>query len=231
MGPTRFPYGTALGFANAFGSGRSGNTAGLLAQADATPDVTTGSLFYTQNTAATVITHFDLQDYGNRSANYEGKVITVFFLDNSTSLANAVNLYLAGTNSLVSRDVTSIHGVTLMHSRSGWYELERHMTNRNEALTYSISGTSSINVDDVSVALILNTGSVATAISAFSGGQIGQKLTVVNAGSNAVRVVTGGNILLVGTNAYLLNASGAYDFVRASGALWRMITTGTLGNA
>ena len=54
---------------------------------------------------------------------------------------------------------------------------------------------------------------------------------MVNAGTNAERLVTGGNILIVGTNAFLLNASGAYDFVRASGALWRMITTGTLGNA
>ena len=229
MGPTRFPYGEARGFVNNFNY-RS-TTANLFTQSDATPDVTTGDLFYTNNTDNTTITHFDLQDYANRAANYEGKVITVLFLDNSTRLANAVNLYLAGTNNLLNRDATSIHGITLMHSRSGWYELQRHMTNRNEVLQYSISGTSSLNVDDVKVGLVLNTGSVTTAISALSGGQVGQSVVLVNAGSNAVRVETGGNILIVGTNAYVLNASGAYQFVRASAALWRMITIGTLGNA
>ena len=229
MGPTRFPYGEARGFVNNFNY-RS-TTANLFTQSDATPDVTTGDLFYTNNTDNTTITYFDLQDYANRAANYEGKVITVLFLDNSTRLANAVNLYLAGTNNLLNRDATSIHGITLMHSRSGWYELQRHMTNRNEVLQYSISGTSSLNVDDVKVGLVLNTGSVTTAISALSGGQVGQSVVLVNAGSNAVRVETGGNILIVGTNAYVLNASGAYQFVRASAALWRMITIGTLGNA
>ena len=229
MGPTRFPYGEALGFVNNFNY-RS-TTANLLTEGDATPNVTTGSLFYSNNTSNTTITHFDLDDYANRAANYEGKIITVLFLDNSTRLANAVNVYLAGTNNLVNRDATSIHGITLMHSRSGWYELQRHMTNRNEVLQYSISGTSSLNVDDVKVGLILNTGGVTTAISALSGGQIGQSIILANAGSNAVRVETGGNIIIVGTNAYVLNASGAYQFIRASGTLWRMVTIGTLGNA
>lgn len=230
MGPTRFPYGEALGFVNNFRT-VSGGTAGLFAVGDATPDVTIGSLFYTNNTATTTITHFDLQDYAHRAADYEGKVITVFFLDNSTALANAVNLYLNGTSNLENRNTTSIHGITLMHSRSGWYELSRHTPNRDEVTQFSISGSSSIDVETVKVALILNTGSVTTAISAFSGGQIGQIVTLMNAGSNAVRVETGGNFRIVGTNAYVLNASGAYQFVMFNSAFWRMITVGTLGNA
>ena len=230
MGHFRQPFGSARGFENNFRDVR-GTTANLFAVGDATPDVSVGDLFYTNNTANTTITHFDLQSYATKAAQYEGKVITVFFLDNSTRLANATNFYLNGTDDLLNRDTTSIHGITLMHSRSGWYEIARHLPNRDEVTQYSISGASSVNVDSVKVAFILNTGSVTTAISAFSGGQVGQLMTVLNAGSNAVRVETGGNIRMVGTNAYVLSASGAYQFIKFNSALWRMIQIGTVGNA
>ena len=226
MGPTRFPYGQALGFANQFRN-VAGGTAGLLAEGDATPDVTTGSLFYTANTSSTTITHFDLSSYAERAPNYEGKVITVFFIDNSTRLANAGRLFLSSTNDLVG----SQNVVTLMHSRSGWYEMYRSYNNTTEVQSYSVGPASSLNVDGTKVALVLNTGSVTKFISAFSGGQQGQIVTLLNAGSNAVVVQTGGNIRLVGTNAYVVNASGAYQFVMFNSAFWRMITVGTLGNA
>ena len=224
MGPTRFPYGQAKGFANAFGSGRSGNTAGLITESDATPDVTTGGLFYTNNSTATVITHFDLQDYANRAANYEGKVITVFFLDSNTRLANADRLFLNGTDNLVNRDTTSPHSIDLMHSRSGWYELTRSKNNRNAGATINVGGTLGVNFDDVSVAILSGTGGATNTIASISGGQVAQITTVVvrSGGANIV-VTSAGNIFLQGTNAVTLASNNAYQFVKLDSANWSML--------
>ena len=228
MGPTRFPYGEALGFINNFNY-RS-TTANLLAQADATPDVTLGELFYTNNTASTTITHFDLQDYGNRQANYEGKRITVIFLDNSTRLANAGRLFLSGTDNLVSRDATSIHGITLMHSRSGWYELSRHTTNRDQVLTLTINANSSANVDGVSLLILNNTGATTTSLIALSGGQVGQEVSIVQQGSNVTRILTNlGNIFMPATGAVIINPSGVYRAVKVDGTTWRLLAIGSGG--
>ena len=225
MGPTRFPYGVGVGFDNNFAY--RGTTANLITQSDATPDVTVGSLFYTNNTDNTTITHFDLQDYANRAASYEGKIITVFFLDNSTRLANAGRLFLAGTNDLLSRDATSIHGLTLMFSRSGWYELQRHIPNRNEVLTLAINANSSADVNDVRLLILNNTGGTTTALIALSGGQVGQIVSVISQGSNANVIKGGGNIYMVVTDGVAVNASGVYQIQKVSATSWRMLGVGS----
>ena len=228
MGPTRYPEGSAHGFVNQFNY--RGTTAGNIT-GSATPNVTLGDLFYANNTDVLTITNFILDDTANRAVNYEGKLIRVFFLDTATRIANAAPLFLNGTDNLAVGQGGGNSYLELMYSRATWYETNRSTPNRSDVQSYSVGPASSINVDMTKVALVLNTGSVTKFISAFSGGQIGQHLTLVNAGSNVIVVQTGGNILLVGTNAFLVNASGAYEFVRASGSLWRMITIGTLGNA
>lgn len=228
MGPTRFPNGQALGYVNNFNY-RS-TTANLISVGDATPDVTIGELFYTNNTTNTIITHFDLVDYANRAASYEGKRITVFFLDNSTQLANAGRLFLSGTNNLINRDATSIHGITLIHSRSGWYELGRHITNRNQVLTLAINVSSSANVDDVSLLVLNNTGGTTTSLISLSGGQVGQEISIVQQGSNATRILTNvGNIYMAATGAVLINASGVYRAVKVDGTSWRLLSVGSSG--
>ena len=228
MGPTRFPYGVGYGFVNNFNY--RGTTAGDIS-ATATPNVTIGDLFYANNTDSLTITNLLLDDTANRAANYEGKVVRLFFLDTATRIANAAPLFLNGTDNLAVGGGGGVSYIELMQSRGTWYEIARSTPNRSTAQTYLVGPASSINVDGTLVALVQNTGSTTKFISAFSGGQVGQELTLMRLGSNVVVVQTGGNILIAATNAYLLNASGAYQFVKENATNWRMITTGTAGNA
>lgn len=226
MGPTRFPYGQGKGFVNNFNY--RGGTANLFAASDATPDVTIGDLFYTNNASATILTYFDLQDYANRASNYEGKVITVFFLDAVTQIANAGQLFLASSNNLLGAN----NSITLMHSRSGWYELDRSYVNRTEVQTYTIAAQSSINLDGTKVAIVTNTGAGSVFLSAFSGGQVGQSIILMPGTSGlSLFVQTGGNIAIQGTNAYLMASSGAYQFVKRATDRWTFLTIGSTGIA
>jgi len=222
MGPTRFPYGQAKGFVNNFNY-RS-TTANLITSGDTTPDVTTGELFYTNNTSNTVITHFDLQDYANRAANYEGKIITVFFLDDSTNLANAGNLYLAGTSTLNQTNAS----ITLMHSRSGWYELERSVPSRSDVVTASAGTAASVTVDNATKLIIFTGVSAAQQIKAISGGYQGQVLTLTasNTGGITSYAMTGGNIVFAGTNAFALVTNNALQLQKI-GSSWRHLSPGT----
>lgn len=211
MGPTRFPYGTALGFTNNFNY--RGTTANLI-NADTTPDVTIGNLFYVQNASPSTITYFDLQDFSNRSANYEGKIITLFFLDANTTIANSDQIFMAST----SNNFLTNQSVSLMHSRSGWYEIDRSLVTRNDQQAYSIAGTQSINVDGTRVAVIMATA--ALTLRSISGGQTAQNVILVNnSAGNTVTIDTAGNIVIAGTNALVMRAGDRFDITRV-GASW-----------
>lgn len=232
--PTRFPYGQALGFSNQFrtygGSTVAGNTAGNIS-GSATPNVSSGELFYTNNTAAVTITHFELDNYARLAPDYEGKIITVVFLDTATQLANSGRLFLSSTNNLVGAN----NNITLMHSRSGWYELNRSYVNRTEAQVYTINGSSSINVDGVSLAIISNTGAGTTKISALSGGQVGQTVYLtMNTATSVITLVLAyvGNIqfpLLAQSNAMLIDTGAVYGFTKVSATRWYAHYAGTAG--
>lgn len=237
MGPTRFPFGQAWGFANQFytNKGVGGVAAGLQVAGTAgdisgqtAPDVTIGGLFYTNNTAALTLTNFVLQDTANRLAQYEGKVIRVFFLDTATQIANAGALVLQGTDNLIGAN----NQIELMFSRGSWFETDRVRLNRTEVNNYTIGSAGSINVDGVRVAIV--TGTAATSVVfAFSGGQVGQEITLMNNGSSGVNtfVSTGGNIAFITTNLYAINASGAYKFIKKNNTTWLMLHIGSTGIA
>ena len=214
MGPTRFPNGQALGFVNNFNY--RGDTANLFAQGDTTPDVTLGGLFYANNTQDTVITHFDLQDYANRAANYEGKVITVIFLDNSSRLANGGRVFLAGSDDLLGAN----HSITLMHSRSGWYELERSKANQNGGfVTFAAAGSSAFSIDR-DTQYVLWSATQNTILAGFSGPTyIGQRITVLmNTQGLTLQVKSDAALALAGTNAIVYSAPRALEFVRVAGS-------------
>lgn len=226
MGPTRTPYGRAWGYANQFYTNRGVSVAAGLQVAgtagdisgQTAPDVTIGELFYTNNTGALTITNFLLQDTANRAANYEGKTIRIFFLDTATQVANSGTLFLSGTNNLIGAN----NQLELLFSRGNWFETDRVYVNRTEVNTYLLTGASSIGVDGVRLGLLNNTGSTTVNIIAFSGGQVGQELTLAKVGSNTVDILSGGNIFLAaGTNAIVMNASGAYKFIKIDSASWR----------
>ena len=231
MGPTRFPFGQALGFQNQFNftngpavSGTAGNISGT-----ASPNVTLGNLFYVNNTGSLAITSFVLDDTANRLTQYEGKTFRVFILDTgSTVFANAGNLFMNGTDNLAGQN----NSVEFMFSRGSFYELDRSLITRNEALAVTLGSASAINVDGVK--LVTVTGTAATSyIIAFSGGQVGQTIVVNAVGTSGVNhyVTDNGNIAMAGTGDYCINVSGSYQFTKVNATLWKMLHIGTTGIA
>src|SRR3990167_2683496 len=215
MGPTRFPYGQAKGFLNNFNY--RGTTAGLFAESDTTPDVTHGDLFYANNTTGTVITHFDLQNYGVRGVNYECKVITVFFLDDSSRLANGTRMFLSGSDDLLGAN----HSITLMHSRSAWYEMSRSRPaqNSNFATTFVAAGSSAFTISQQTKYIIFQ-GTAATILAGISGpSYIGQRITVLQTtGGITLQVKSDAALALPGTNALVYSSPRAIEFVRVAGS-------------
>ena len=216
MWPTRFPYGQAKGFVNNFQY--RGTTAGLFAEADTTPDVTTGDLFYANNTTATVITHFDLQDYVNRSVNYEGKVITVFLLNTATQLANGGRLFLVGSDDLAGTN----HSITLMHSRSGWYELRRAKVNQNGGFETSsaMAGSSALVTTKDSQNIFINGTASPVIIAGISGNNyIGQRLTLIaNSQGLNIQIKSDAALAIAGTNAIVYTSPRTFELIRVAGS-------------
>lgn len=214
MGPSRTPYGKALGFVNNFNY--RGTTAGLFAQGDTTPDVTIGDIFYTNNTQDTVITHFDLQDYSNRAVNYEGKVITVMFLDDSSRLANGGRVHLVGSDDLLGQR----HSITLMHTNSTWVELSRSSPNQNgDFASFAAAGSSAFTVTRQTRFLLWN-ATQATILAGISGpSYIGQRLTILmNTQGFTLQVRSAAALALPGTNALVYSSQRAIEFVRTAGS-------------
>lgn len=238
-GPTRFPYGQGMGFVNQFASYSAGlqtgggnfaglGTAGLISIG--TPDVTIGELFIANNTGPVVITYFNLQQYAYKAADYSGKTIKVLVLDNgSTTFANAGQLFLQGTDNLSTAGSGSPALYQFVHFNSAWYQTDFSRPNRNELTTFVTNIQSSLNVNNVRVAYLNNTGSTTNSIIGLSGGQIGQEVSFVLVGSNAVRLIGGGNIFMTVTNAVLINASGFYKAIKTDTATWKLLAINSGG--
>ena len=233
-GPYRQPYGSALGFSNHFkftnGPVVSG-TAGLFVSGDTTPDVTLGELFIANNTSATVISYFDLQNYSYKEADYFGKKITVMVLDNgSTSFANAGQLFLADTGAATIGTQPSFY--QFVQVNSAWYEIGASRIDRtvNQALT--LGSADSINVNGTRFITVAGTAATSY-IKSFSGGEIGQTVIVSAIGTSGVNhyVTDNGNIAMAGTGDYCLNVSGTYQFTKISSTRWSMLHIGTVGIA
>lgn len=190
MGDFRIVYGKALG--------KEGNfqvrTDGLFAQADTTPDVSNGTLFYTNNTTNTVITNFDLS-WNPQTAtvsHFEGKEIKVLFLDNSTSLASNSRILLASTNG----NFTTNSSIDFLYHNSAWYETGRSISGA-DAITVESKNLVSVSASTGGVDVKGNikaifgfssAGSPLVIRKAFNGAQ-GQQLTLVSAGPSDMLVI------------------------------------------
>src|SRR3990167_5009956 len=107
--PTRY-YGLALGKEKNF----QAETDGLISATDATPSVSTKSLFYAENpTTATSITTFD--------DGSEGQLITVIALDTGTTLSNGTLVLNGGSDFVMNAN----DSITLVKHIDSWYELAR----------------------------------------------------------------------------------------------------------
>ena len=103
MADFRIPYGLALGKVNNFFA----QTNNVFTSGDATPDVTLGSLFFTSNTSNTSISDFEfnitgpipgMSAHGSVAGQFEGKIFTLVYLDDSTTLVRGARLIVAGDN-------------------------------------------------------------------------------------------------------------------------------------
>lgn len=239
MGDTRFSHGLAFGKVNSFAfNGAVSGTAGLIAEGDTTPDVTNGNLFYTNNTSTTVLTYFDLTTpHGTnlQAGLFEGKRITVLFLDDSTSLARTSQMVIAGS----AGGAGSNNFVDLMFHNSAWIELNRSQ-NQNSVITVDSNGLGAagiFNAQGVSLVRVNNAASSASILRRAILGEQGQRLTIFNAQSATQLVVNSAaaDTFVDATSAttlatYIIANSSAVSFIRA-GNRWiaeRPLVTGSI---
>lgn len=259
--PTRFPNGIALGYYNQFnaygrdipgvgqgtllaGQQMTGNTGGLLAQASTAPDVSLGSLFYSNNSSATVISLLRTQQIGRAGALQasgqidttapppEGKILRVFFLDGNTSFAQGGSTGIGNIILSSSDNRTGANNITdFMASNGSWYQVGASNPSSGMGIsTVSIGTATSVNMSGVNLLFVTGTATPVQ-VKAISGGQVGQVVTFVGLGSSGISayVMTGGNINIVGTNSFLIPNSGALQFIKINASLWNMYEVGTSG--
>jgi len=225
MYPSRTPYGSALGFVNQFNY--RGTTAGDIS-GQTTPNVTNGELFYVNNTGAVNITNFILDNTANNLVNYEGKVIRVFSLNSSTTIANAGSIFLQGSSQLASANAFT----DLMHSRGNWFEVGGGVPSRSDFVAVLLGTAGGVTIDNGTKVVLFQGVSGAQQIKAISGGYIGQTVTfasptALNTGGITVQLMTGGNLVFVGTNAFEISTNAAIQFIKTSASRWLFIGPST----
>lgn len=195
-------YNMALGRLNNFFV----RTDNLFAESDTTPDVTQGVYFFSNNTSNTTITNFDLTSVsqaGNNAGGFEGKQITVMFLDGSTRLANSTRLVLSDSNGF-----QVVNGqIGFLYHNSAWYETTRAYNASNvitvdsntlKTVSNTFPNASTGNViiggraNNIVIKMLHSTGSNWTLARAI-GGEEGQHLTILAAGASHSLVVVNSN--------------------------------------
>lgn len=210
MSDFRVKFGMSLG---PEGTYAANSALTLITPGDTTPDVSTGVLFYTNNTSATAVSYFDVVGPGGGTgvAEHQGKVITVFFRDGNTSLTAGNQLLLKGNTGVIPSGTVSGF---LLHN-SAWYE-----TNRQQPLTtgnlttLTIGGTDNApSVVGLNTVILLTTAT--TTITGLSGGYAGQAVSImkaVAAAGTAVTITGAANFMLAGTASFVMNDSAVYTF-------------------
>jgi len=235
MGQFRLVNGVALGPENNFAA----TSANVFAEGDTTPDVTNGNLFFSNNVTSTVITDFELTvpggGAGSNAGKFEGKVIEVIFLDDSTGLANNSRIITGNSGNFQGSNVAT----RFVYHNSSWILTG---TNYNAPSTVSVNSNNIGSfVADTTSGTVNITGNTETifgfayatsplVIRRVLNGQQGQRLTLVSAGPSDLRVIV--NSAQAGTfvstssssaTQFRLASSGAISFVY-QGAKWLEIT-------
>lgn len=226
MGPTRFNQGVARGFVNQFNY--RGTTAGNIS-GTATPNVTLGDLFYTNNTGVVTITNFILDDTANRIREYEGKIFRVVTIDSATQFANSGTIFLQDTGNLTARG-----SIDFMFSNGDFIETGRSRVSRNVFATVLLGSAGSANVDNGTRFLLFQAVSSAVQLKAISGGYVGQEITILspaalNSGGITAVIMTGGNIVFPGTNMVAVQTNAGISFTKVANNDWRYLQPGTAG--
>lgn len=227
MGDTRFKNGLALGpYANFFI-----RTDNLFSENDTTPDVTNGSLFYSNNTTATAISTFDLTVPGggasSNASQFEGKVINVVFLDNLTSATRSTGLQ---TTDLQNTPFGANSVASFIYHNSAWVELYRSNNNPevSSVLKTSVTGSTGLAVSGNTITIVHTATAANTSINSISGGYLGQLLTIINAGSSGItlKIRSDGNIKMSTAQLVLANTGDSARLVCVGTSPVTWATTG-----
>src|SRR3990167_185332 len=234
MGDQRIRYGLAYGRQNNFFTGNTsqtgylGGTDGLFAQASTGPNVSTGYLFYTNNSGATTISDFQVAPFGrgtggNQAPISEGKTIKVVFLDSNTTVSGS-RIYLSGT-----ANTFNTNGVLdLIYHNSGWYELSRKNP-YSDLVSFTLGASQGLNANYTNS--VLFSGESELTIVSVSNGAMAQRLVLVNGGSaQTITVSTAGNIRIT-TPFFVTNSSmkltigsgGAVELFKTLPNIWSVI--------
>ena len=210
MSDFRFKNGLAYGPVGNF----QARTDNLFASTDATPDVSDGNLFYSNNASATSITHFDLSGQ-NVLSEHQGKEIRVVFLDANTTLVAGAQLRTAEGQNI---PVPALAVFDFLYVNSAWVETY-HSYNTTNTITIgsnTIAAGGLININPAVTHVLLLTGaSSSMTLQGMPGGYTGQRVTLVSIGSSVslttnsagatdsfvVRTVGGTSAIMTGTNS------------------------------
>jgi len=200
---------------------------GVFASGDTSPDVTGGTLFYTNNATATKIAHFDLQANSQTPGCYEGKVINVIFLDSKTTIAKS-------TAVKVSDDVIPYgagDAAGFVYHGSAWYQIfdSRNKTANANTKTLASGNTYNLVVNNDTSIYALATTMVGLTVRSISGGYVGQEITLMNvsAGTGVVYVMTDGNIRINTAQVVIPATDGALKLVCVSSSpvIWNVVNS------
>jgi len=198
---------------------------GVFVSGDTSPDVTGGTLFYTNNTSATSIAHFDLQKNSQTPGCYEGKIINVVFLDSMTKIVKSTAVKVA--NDLVEYGIGDVAG--FVYHGSAWYQMfgSTNKTTNNETKTLASGNTYNLIVNNETERYALATTNVGLTVRSISGGYVGQEIMLMNVsvGTGVVYVMTDGNIRMTTAQVIIPVTDGALKLVCVSSAptIWHVI--------
>ena len=193
------------------------SSANCITSGDTTPDVKLGSLFYTVNTSATSITDFDNGE--------EGQIINIIMLDTMTTIAESVEIKLAGSANMVAGGNQII---SLINHNTAWYEISRSV-NVSPRIAYVSTGsagnTAVVDVRGKSLVTLNASGGAPIQLERLINGVLGQVVTIMNLNSAAIIVNSGGaaTILVISSSGgnYVMTGSDSVSFILND--MWREI--------
>lgn len=222
----RVRYGMAIGRENNFYAGISSQkgylagTDGLFAQGNTAPDVTLGNLFYTNNSSNTTIVDFTLghpsQGTGNLAGLFEGKLITVYFIDDSTRLARSARLVTVGTDGWQAAGTV----MTFLYHNSAWVQIGAERTQSDYAvlnsgnLTVAAAGTTFLARGLKTIAYPVANNSATGVLTGLTGGEQNQEVTLWAIQSDFRIIANSAGF----TNGFYVTSTGGTQVLVASNA-------------
>ena len=211
MSDFRVQYGMALG---RYGPASAVSGGMLFPANDATPDVSSGTFFLTNNSTATAVTYFDvIAPGGLTSLNHNGKVIKLLVNDNFTTFANAGQIFMPGTGAAM----TSGTVVEFVYYNSGWYCSNLTENIRSDVQAVTLLGTGAPSIADAKVLILTGSGGTNSVIVGLSGGYPGQIVTLFKTGVaaqslTALTIAQSADLWLSGTSGFVMGATQGYMF-------------------